>query len=170
MGMQYIENTGTDVMFVGGRMIPPGEGRHIEVATTAPELSDAPAAPVAEEGPSLAQLVADMLKGNVKSVVDQLPELTGEALDLVVTLENADSTPRKSLLAAVEAEQLRRANARLEEEQKQAAFDSAVEAAYQRQLAALTDEQREALGEDEHAALRSQALLDVEADAAEGQG
>ncbi len=170
MGLQYIENTGTDVMFVGGKMIPPGEGRHIEVATTAPELSGETAAPAAEEGPSLAQLVAEMLKGNVKSVVAQLAELTGEALDLVVTIENADSTPRKSLLDAVAAEQLRRANVRLEEEQAQAAFEAAVQVAYQAQLDALTPEQLEALGEAEHAALREQAVLDVKADIDGAQG
>lgn len=170
MGLQYIENTGRDVMFVGGKLIPPGEGRHIEVATSAPELSEAPAALVAEEGPSLAQLVAEMLKGNVKSVVAQLPELTGEALDLVLTIENADPTPRKSLLDAVAAEQIRRANVRLEEEKAQAEFEAAVEAAYQKQLAALTDEQRAALGEAEHAALRTQAELDVKADKEGGEG
>lgn len=169
MGLQYVENTGTDVMFVGGKLIPPGEGRHIEVATTAPELSDAAPAPAVEAGPSLAQLVADMLKGNVKSVVAQLPDLTGEALDLVVTIENADSTPRKSLLDAVAAEQVRRANVRLEQEQAQAAFEAAVQAAYQRQLDALTEDELAAIGEEGKARLMDQARLEVQADQEEGK-
>lgn len=170
MGLQYIENTGTDVMFVGGKLIPPGEGRHIEVAGVAPELSTEPAAVAADEAPSLAQLVADMLKGNVKSVVAQLPELTGEALDLVVTLENGDETPRKSLLDAVATEQLRRANARLEEEQAQQAFEAAVQTAYERQLAALTVEELEAIGEEGKARLMDQARLEVQADQDEAKG
>jgi hypothetical protein len=167
--VQYIENTGRNVMFVGGKLIPPGEGRHIDVADTAPELSDARPAPVAAAGPTLAQLIADMLKGNVKSVAAHLPQLTGEALDLVVTIEGADGTPRKSLLDAVAAEQLKRANARLDADQAQAEFEALVQAAYQQQLDALTADELAAIGEEGRTRLMDQARLEMQADLEEGK-
>lgn len=172
MGLKYIENTGRNVMFVGGKLIPPGEGREVDELLLPPELQDSPVVVAATADPSVAQRVAELLKGNVKTVVAELVALTGEALDLVETIEGGADAPRKGVLAAVKAERLRRASEKLDggqadggQDQAQAAFDAAVQAAYQKQLDALTPEQLAALGEAEHAKLREQAELDVLADA-----
>lgn len=177
MGLKYVENTGRNVMFVGGKLIPPGEGREVDELLLPPELQDSPVAVAAAADPSVAQLVAELLKGNVKTVVAELVALTGEALDLVETIEGGAEAPRKGVLAAVKAERLRRASEKLDggqgdggqadggQDEAQAAFDAAVQAAYQKQLDALTPEQLAALGEEGHAVLRAQAQLDVAAQA-----
>ena len=168
MGTKYIENPSRDVKFVGGIMIPPGEGRHIDESVLPPELGEKEgvAAEAAPAQPSLAEVIAKLLKGSVKTVVAALPSLTGEALDLVETIESSDGTPRATLLTAVAAERLKRASTVVDG--GDAEFEAAVEAAYQAQLAKLTAEQLEALGEDGHAQLRAQAELDVQADRGEG--
>lgn len=172
MGLKYIENTGHQVMFVAGKLIPPGEGREVDEAHLPPELQDSPVAVAAAADPSVAERVAELLKGNVKTVKAELPLLTGEALDLVATIEGGAEAPRKSVLEAVDAERIRRAADKLDgagadggQDAAQAAFDAAVQAAYQLQLDALTPEQLAVLGEDGHIALREQARLDVQADA-----
>ncbi|MBL8387005.1 MAG: hypothetical protein JNK17_02090 [Hydrogenophaga sp.] len=163
MGLKYIENTGRDVIFVGGKLIPPGEGREIDESVLPPELQDKQPEQLVDAGPSLAELIAEFLKGNVKEVKAGLHDLTGEGLDLVDTIEGGAETPRSTVLEAVKAERIRRANAALEEEQAQKDFEAAVALAYQKQLDALTPEQLAALGEDQKTALRAQAELDVKA-------
>lgn len=162
MGLKYIENTGKNVIFVGGKLIPPGDGREVDELLLPPELKDA-APPAVESGaPSVAEQVAELLRGSVKAIKEQLAGLSGEALDLVDTIEGGAETPRVSLLAAVKAERIKRAADRMDGDDE--AFAAAVEDAYQKQLAALTPEQLEALGEQGHAQLREQAELDVKAD------
>lgn len=172
MGLKYIENTGRNVMFVGGKLIPPGEGREVDELLLPPELLDSPVAVAAAADPSVAQLVAELLKGNVAAVKAELASLTGEALGLVEIIESGSETPRKGVLEALKAERLRRASEALDgaqadggQDEAQAAFDAAVQAAYQKQLDALTPEQLAALGEEGHAVLRAQAQLDVAAQA-----
>ena len=175
MGLKYIENTGTNVMYVGGKLIPPGEGREVDELLVPPELRDpAPLPAAAEVSPNVAELVAELLRGNVKSIKAQIEGLSGEALDLVTTIEGGAEAPRKTVLEAVEAERIRRASQKLDgegggadggQDADQAAFDAAVQAAYQKQLDALTQEQLQALGEDGHAQLRAQAEMDVLAEA-----
>lgn len=168
MGTKYIENPSRDVKFVGGIMIPPGEGRHIDVSVLPPELGEKQGA-AAEAEParaSLAEEIAKLLKGSVKTVVAALPTLTGEALDLIETIEGGDGTPRATLLTALAAERLKRASTKVDG--GDAEFEAAVEAAYQAQLATLTAEQLEALGEDGRAQLRAQAELDVQAEQGKG--
>ena len=48
MPTKYIENTTANNLFVGGKMIPPGEGRDIDTSLLPPEHRDA--APADEAG------------------------------------------------------------------------------------------------------------------------
>jgi hypothetical protein len=142
MPTKYIENTGASPIFVGGKLIPPNDGRDIDVALLPPEHRDAPAPAGAQDAPSLADLVAQLQAKTVKVIAAELPQLTHEALDLLAEAESATGKPRAGVLAAIEAERLRRANERL-----QAENNAQDDAAYAEQLANLTAEQRAALGE-----------------------
>lgn len=165
MGSKYIENTTREIIFVGGKMIHPGEGRDIDLALLPPEHQDARAAPAEPTEPSLAELVGELLKGNVKAITAQLHTLKLEALGLALEMEGAAKTPRTSLLAAIQAEQINRSAAALDGGQTDAqkAFEEQVQAAYQAQLDTLSPDELAVIGEDSHAALREQAKLDVQA-------
>jgi hypothetical protein len=172
-GTKYVENTTRNVMYVGGKMILPGEGRDIALSLLPAELQDPTPALAALAAPSLVDLLAPLLAKPVKAIAAELPTLKNEALDLLAELEGQQLSPRTSLLAAVRSEQLRRAGARLdgpseEDKAKEQAFEQAVQAAYQKQLAELTPEQLAAVEADPaaQAALMEQAVLDVQADQA----
>ncbi|MGE0350960.1 hypothetical protein [Hydrogenophaga sp.] len=164
MGTKYIENTGRDIIYVGGKMIPPGEGRDIDTNLLPAELQDrAPALATVEV--SLVELLQELLGKGVKAIAVELPDLTHEALDLLADLEGKTDTPRSTLLGAIKAEQIRRAQQLQEEAQNAelAAFEARVQAAYELALQGLTAEQLEAIGEDEKAALRAKAEESVRA-------
>jgi hypothetical protein len=112
---KYFENKGKSPMYVGNTMIPPGEGKMVEVPT--PRATVAPAAP---QGPSLVELIAKLLGKALAQILPDLPGMTNEALDLAESQERAGKN-RKTLLEAIQAERIARANAKLEEEQAQAA-------------------------------------------------
>jgi len=165
MGTKYIENTGRDVMYVGGKMIQPGEGRDIDTDLLPSELQDPPAAAVGDSTPSVADLVAELQAKSVKAIAAELLHLTHEAIDLLADLEARADTPRTSLMGAIKAEQLRRAQ-QLQDEGLNAAladFEARVQAAYALALQELTPEQLEAIGEDDKAALRAKAEESVRA-------
>jgi hypothetical protein len=107
---RYIENTGRSPMYVGNTMIPPGEGKLVDVP------DDTPAADPEPAGPNLAAQIAELLDLSVAKIVEQLPQLTHEALDLLETQEQGGKT-RKTLLEAVAEERLRRSAQQLEAEQ-----------------------------------------------------
>ncbi len=134
----HIENTGSAPIFVGGKLIPPGTGRDIDASLLPPEHHAAPDAPEADQPPSLHEQVAQLRVQPVKEIVAELPGLKQEALDMLLEAEQGAAKPRTSLVAAIEAERLARANAR---------FEAEAEAANAAQLAALSPEQRAALGE-----------------------
>ena len=109
---QFYVNETEHTQFVGGRMIPPGEGRDVPLmylpATHRPE----PVAVVVQASPSLDVLLADLLTLSVKNIVLQLPELTHEALDRLEALEREMPAPhvtRKTLIEAIGVERLKRA-------------------------------------------------------------
>lgn len=106
---RYVENTTPNPMFVGNAMIPPGEGRMVEVADVAQQAA-APAA-----GPSIDELATELLKGTVAKISAALAELTHEALDRLELLE-AEGANRTTLLAAIGAEKLQRSNAAMEKQ------------------------------------------------------
>lgn len=138
MGTRHIENRTANAIFVGGKLIPPGSGRDIDEALLPPERLGAPEQDGQPPEPTLAEQVAELHARSVKNITAELPGLKQEALDMLREAENASSKPRSSLLEALDAEHLRRADEQLQ---------SADDAAYQKQLDALTPEQRAALGE-----------------------
>jgi hypothetical protein len=112
---KYFENKGKSPMYVGNTMIPPGEGKMVEVPT--PRATVAPAAP---QGPSLVELIAKLLGKALAQILPDLPGMTNEALDLAESQERAGKN-RKTLLEAIQAERIERANAKLQKEQDEAA-------------------------------------------------
>ncbi len=107
---KYVENTTENTMFVGSQMIPPGEGRTVEVP-------DEPTGEKTEEpAPSLDDRIKVILGGNVPGVLAELPTFSQEALDRAALLEK-DGGNRKGVLNGIDAELLTRANARLQAEQ-----------------------------------------------------
>lgn len=95
-------------IYVGAAMIPPGETRHFDEQDVPLHLRPAPveAAPVAAPADPLAEL----LKGNVASVVAALADLPLADLERLGELERAGQA-RKGVLSAVAEELLVRAEA-----------------------------------------------------------
>jgi signal transduction histidine kinase len=117
----YIENDTGSPKYVAGRLIPPFSGRHFEDEDLPPELRPQAVALVVDQGPSLDEQLVELLRGNVKAVTDALPGLTFEALERLASLESSDAGARKTLLQAIEAEKLRRADEQLNLEEQQRA-------------------------------------------------
>jgi hypothetical protein len=126
---QYVENKSNAPMYVGNTMIPPGEGKLVEVPTRAPI-----AAPAQPQGPNLVERMTTFLDRPVKDIVPDLAEVTHEALDLAESQELAGKN-RKTLIEAIQAERLARADEKLQAEQAQQ-VDEALQAARDNLLAA----------------------------------
>jgi hypothetical protein len=118
---RYITNETGSPMYVGGRLIPPFDGRHFDDNELPAELRVAAAPAPDDEGPSLDEQLQQLRTGSVKVIVDALAGLTFEALERLASLESEAATPRKSLLAAIDAEKLHRASAQLDLEAQQQA-------------------------------------------------
>lgn len=108
---RYFENKGNSPMYVGNTMIPPGEGKVVEV----PVAADAEPPPQ-DTGPSLAEQIGELLDLSIPKIAEQLPELSLEALDLMEDQERAGKT-RKGVMDAIAAERLRRADEKLAAEE-----------------------------------------------------
>lgn len=108
-----ITNPGDSPVFVGGKMIPPGETRVFTEAELPPEYkAPAPVAAAQAAGPDEALLL--ILAATVAQVVAGLPDLSDEELARLALLE-AEGKDRKGVLEAITALQLERAeNAVLE--------------------------------------------------------
>ena len=100
------ENKSNSPMYVGSTMVPPGEMVMVEVA-------DEPLAPATAAEPTLAELVAKALKNSAKDLIAGLPNVSDDMLAMALQLEGAADKPRVTLLAAIGAEQLARANTAL---------------------------------------------------------
>lgn len=90
---------------VGGKMILPGHCREVDAAAVQIPVATAEAA-----GPEQGDSVLDLLDGSVKDITAALPGLSEADLDQLEAAEQAGKT-RKSLLEALAAERLRRAQA-----------------------------------------------------------
>lgn len=119
MAKRYLSNDTDRTIFVGGIMIAPGEGREIDEAFLPPaDAGDqAGAAPPADGDtpPGDAQLagnIADLLKQPIKHLVPLLADASDETLAALHAAETAGDTPRVTLLTAIAAQQLQRAEAR----------------------------------------------------------
>lgn len=115
MPERYVENPGPNTMFVAGFLIPPGEGRTVrEEYSTEPAAAD-DAKPLAPADGELAEAGIDhaaLLAKPLRELVPLLPGLGEQDLADLATAEGARETPRSTLLNAIAAEQLTRAQAR----------------------------------------------------------
>lgn len=164
MGTKYIENTGTNAIYVGGKLIPPGEGRDIPLAFLPSEYHD-PAAPFDNAvPPSLDELLAGLLAKGIAKIAPELPGLKLEALDRMAELEAGAAAPRKTLQTAIDAERLRRANVALDEDRANTARLKLEDA--RAKLAAAVDSLDHESDVDKHPALEAavaEARAQVEA-------
>lgn len=110
---RYIQNDTDAMIFIGGKMLLPGEGREFEDSLVPPE-HQVPAEVPADEAMDLAQQLQGLLKAKVGEILPHLPLMTVEALAMVAQLEGESARPRSSLLAAVDAERIARADAALQ--------------------------------------------------------
>jgi len=102
MGKQYVENTTDSPLWVGGRLIPPGEGREVEIAEDAPPpVEDAPVDPDAA--------LHELLEGNVAAVIAGLEGLGMDTLKRLNDLET-EGKARKGVLEALADAQIKLAD------------------------------------------------------------
>lgn len=144
MATKYIENDTDSPIYVGGRMIPPGEGRDVDERMLHPDMREAPAADLGAPEPTLDEQLEQLRLKGVKTITEGLPSFKQEALDRLYELESLGEMPRKTLLASIDAERIRRANALLDQER--------------------ADQARLNLEEAEAALLEAQKALDAEPD------
>ena len=113
MGMRYVTNDGPNTIYIGGKLIAPGEGREVDERLLPRDQSMPVKEQPPEPGPSLDDLVGELRAKSVKDITAELPGLTQEAFDRLAELEHGDPIPRKTLLAELGTEQIRRADAAL---------------------------------------------------------
>ncbi len=102
-----VTNHGTTMLHVGGKVIRPGETRHIDESLVPDDLK--PAASQASEDAPDDPLLA-LLDGSVKEIEGALAGLSSAQLDELEAAEEAGKT-RKGVIAAITAERLHRAEA-----------------------------------------------------------
>lgn len=107
---KFVENTTNSPMYVGGVMIPPGEGVMVEVPDEHVALAPPPTSTLAEQ-------VALLLKDPVKTIAATLEGLSDDALAMMSALEGGAANPRSTLLTAIGQEQIRRGDAALQAQQ-----------------------------------------------------
>ena len=108
MTKRYVHNPTAAVMFAGGVMIPPGEGRDIDATFLPPEGGEeAPASDTPPPDPDAN--LRDLLAHPLKDLVPQLEGLSTETLDRMAALEAEHAKPRNTLLSAISVLKLERA-------------------------------------------------------------
>jgi len=116
-----IENTGNSPMYYGNTMIPAGESRMVEKRGNA-----RPATVVT--GPNLVELMAQFLDRTLSQILPELMAMTNEALDLAESEEQAGKK-RKTLIEAIQAERIKRADQKLQDDQVRQAEEARAAAA-----------------------------------------
>ena len=102
-----VSNTGESAIYVGGKMIPPGETRVFEAGELPPEYRpEAPATDAAPAGDDPLLTISALSVGKLEA---GLPDLGDEELARLEALEQAKEKPRAGALAVITAERLRRA-------------------------------------------------------------
>lgn len=116
MGKRYVTNDTPNVMFVGGTMIPAGEGREVDASCLPADEAAAPPAPETdpadEEAARLRANLAELLAKPMKEILPVLEGLSDATLAALEALESEDETPRKSLLAKLGEQRLKLAAAK----------------------------------------------------------
>lgn len=105
-----VHNPSAMPIYVHGAMILPGETRHFDEQDVPTHLRPKP---VAEAEPEQAPpcLMAQLRALGVKDCIEAFPDLADDDLAELEALENAEATPRKTLIAAIAEEKLKRAAA-----------------------------------------------------------
>ena len=116
MGLKNIQNAGLSPIYVGGKMIAPGDNRDIDERELPPERRAAAVAAPEEPDATPEQVMQSLRAQSVDSIKGQLAELTPVQLALLNDLEVADDKPRKTLLMALGDELIARADAALQGE------------------------------------------------------
>ena len=106
MAKRYVTNDTPNMIYVGGKMIPPGEGREVEELDEAPPQVDEPA-------PDLDADLRELLKGSVAAVAGALGGIGAETLTRLQALENEAAKPRKGVLEALANAQIALADEKL---------------------------------------------------------
>ena len=163
MPTKYIENPTNAPIYVGGKMIPPGSGRDIDVALLPPEHQVQTAAAMPAE-PTLADLIEALRAKSVRDILADVPALTQEALGLLLEAERAQAKPRTSLIAGIDAEMLGRADAKLKAEEEALYLNQLLEltpdqlAAINEKISALTPDQLRSLTAEQRARMKPELL------------
>lgn len=105
-----IHNPGDSPMYVGGRMILPGETEHVDATLLPPEHRPAAEVP---EAPAEVDPLAELQAQPAKAVIAALDELDVVKLQRLAALEEAAEKPRKTVLEAIAAAHLAREAARV---------------------------------------------------------
>lgn len=112
---RYITNDTDQPRFIGGRLIPAGEGREIEADELPPEHAASDAEPpAATDDPEAARLanLQELLTQPLKDLTPQLADFGDETLAELARLEGEAAKPRTTLLSAIGDLQLSRAQQR----------------------------------------------------------
>jgi hypothetical protein len=163
---RYISNDTASPIFVAGRLIPAFDGRHFEDHELPPEHKPEAVEVLESTGPTLAEEIRELLEGTVKDVSAKLPGLTFEALDLILDIEPAGDN-RTTLLQAVRAEKIARADEQLRKDQEAtaaAALEDARQALLRARVALINlppDTPEEARNEAAAAVNEAQAKVDA---------
>lgn len=114
MPKRYVHNDSAEAIFVGGVMIPAGDGREVDASYLAPMEQAEPVAELQEigGGDNADQNLIELLQANTKTVLATLEGHSDETLAGLLRLEQAAEKPRKGVLEGLAAEQLKRAQAR----------------------------------------------------------
>lgn len=105
MSKKVVENKTGAPIFVGGKMIGPGEVREVDVHDSEQGPDEGSDGPRDELPPDLQALVEIQAK-NVKDLKEALPGLSAEQLIELVSLEEGSAKPRSTVLEAIAAAQL----------------------------------------------------------------
>lgn len=96
-------NTSAHARTIGNKTIAPGETRMVDETLLGPRAA-------AESEPEPENPLLEMLDGSVAGIVERLPEVSDDELEQLIQTE-ADGKARKTLMAEIEEEKLRRAQA-----------------------------------------------------------
>lgn len=112
MGKTFLFNDTAAPKIMGGKLVPPGEGREVEDFCLQPGEGPEPAADAGAPQADLQANLQDLLAKPLKDLVPLLADFGDETLAELQGLEELRDTPRTTLLAKIAELQLTRAQAK----------------------------------------------------------
>lgn len=136
MPKTYVSNDSDTPKFIGGKLVPPGEGREFEVDDVAGSALAAVLDVTREASDTLVLLTPSeslqaLIAASVKTIVATFGTMTLAQLDELEAAERAAVAPRTTLLSAIAQERLDRAQAAADAEQAKNQAQAAVQIAQQ---------------------------------------